>query len=317
MSIPRVIHQTWKTEAIPPLYQPFVDSVRTHHPGWEHRLWTDADNLRFIQERFPWFLETFVSYRHDIERADAVRYFLLYEFGGIYVDLDMECLRPFDDLVREEGVHFSLEAGPTLVQQVISNAFMAAPPRHPFFHGLIHELADIRGPDVTFGDVFRNTGPDMLHAQCIRRRDEHVIHVIGLDRICPKGVLSQNVLLPSRDIDEIRERTLLYAIHHNTESWNTQYPAPSAPIPGYTLFRGHDVPGFDIDFVQNPGPSFKTIRAACDAEEGAIGFNFNGYIKGRGGTLERQDGRTSWLKEGVEPWVCIKNDRLDLVRRGS
>lgn len=314
MSVPRVIHQTWKTESIPPLYQTYVESVRAHHPEWEHRLWTDADNLRFIDERFPWFLETFLSYRHDIERADAVRYFLLYEFGGIYVDLDMECLRPFDDLVAEAGVHFSLEAGPTLVQQVTSNAFMAAPPRHPFFHTLIHELADIRGPDVTFGDVFRNTGPDMLHEQCVRHRGEHVIHVIGLDRICPIGVISQNVLLRSRDVDKIRSEKLLYAIHHNTESWNTQYPAPSTPVPGYTLFRGHDVPGFDIDFVQNPGPSFGAIRAMCDADDRAIGFNFNGYIKGRGGVLERQEGPSTWLKEGVEPWVCIKNDRVDLVR---
>lgn len=315
MTVPRILHQTWKTTAIPPAYEPFVRSVRTLHPDWEYRLWTDTDNLRFIEERFPWFLETYRAYRHDIERVDAIRYFLLYEFGGVYADLDMECLRPFDELVAEDGIHFSLEAGPTIIQRVISNAFMAAPPRHPFFHALIHELAALRGPDVTFADVFRNTGPDMLHARCMRALDEHAIHVIGLDRICPIGVIPQNVLLPSRTLDEIRERRLLHAIHHNTESWNTQYAAPSGPVPGYTLFRGHDVPGFDIDFVQDPGPGFAAIRAACDANEDAIGFNFNGFLKGRGGRLERQDGPSTWLKPGIEPWVCIRTDRLDLVER--
>ena len=315
MKVPRILHQTWKTEEIPRAYSAFVESVRAHHPDWDYRLWTDAANLRFIEAQFPWFLDTFLAYRHDIERADAVRYFLLYQYGGLYADLDMECLRPFDELIQGDAVHFSLEAGPTIVQTVISNAFMAAPPRHPFFHALIRDLANLRGRDVTFGDVFRNTGPDMLHAQCERTKAQHTFHIIGLDQICPLGVIPQNVLLASQDLAEIRKHRLLYAIHHNTESWNTQYPAPTSPIPGYTLFPKHDVPGFDIDFVQDPGASFETIRAACDANEDAIGFNFNGFIKGRGGVLERQDGPSKWLKEGIEPWVCIRTDRMDLIRR--
>jgi len=38
--------------------------------------------------RYPWFLETFDGYVYPIQRADAIRYFVLYYFGGIYIDLD-------------------------------------------------------------------------------------------------------------------------------------------------------------------------------------------------------------------------------------
>lgn len=38
--------------------------------------------------RYPWFLETFDSYPYPIQRADAIRYFVLHHFGGIYIDLD-------------------------------------------------------------------------------------------------------------------------------------------------------------------------------------------------------------------------------------
>ena len=41
--IPRIIHQTWKTETIPPQWEAAQRSWRDAHPGWEYRLWTDDD----------------------------------------------------------------------------------------------------------------------------------------------------------------------------------------------------------------------------------------------------------------------------------
>ena len=38
--------------------------------------------------RYPWFLETFDNYQFPIQRADAIRYFVLAHYGGIYIDLD-------------------------------------------------------------------------------------------------------------------------------------------------------------------------------------------------------------------------------------
>lgn len=52
------------------------------------QLWTDADAREFIEKEYPWFLETFDGYPFNIQRADSIRYFVLYHFGGIYIDLD-------------------------------------------------------------------------------------------------------------------------------------------------------------------------------------------------------------------------------------
>lgn len=38
--------------------------------------------------RYEWFLETWDAYPFNIERADAIRYFVLHHYGGIYIDLD-------------------------------------------------------------------------------------------------------------------------------------------------------------------------------------------------------------------------------------
>ena len=37
-------------------------------------------------------------YEHGIQRADAMRVFFLHKFGGIYIDLDIECRRSLDFL---------------------------------------------------------------------------------------------------------------------------------------------------------------------------------------------------------------------------
>ena len=313
MDIPRLIHQTWKTGAIPEPYRAWADSVRREHPDYAYRLWTDDDNRRLIRDDYPWFLETYDSYKHDIERADAARYFILLSHGGVYVDLDMEFLKPMEPLLAGGEIHFSLEAGPSIFNTVVSNAFMAAPKGHPFFRELTASLPGLRTNDVSFAGVFRNTGPDMLAAQCQRLGRRYRVHVIGLDAICPRGVLPQNRAVGFVDLQEIRARKLLFAIHHNTESWNTQLLCPDAAPEGYVLFRETDIPGFDIDFVESDG-SCGSLADACSQNEDAIAFNFNGFLKGPGGKLEPSRGGGPWLKKGMVPWVCVKRDKVDRVR---
>lgn len=52
------------------------------------QLWTDAKSRELIATEYPWFLSTFDNYTQPIQRADAIRYFVLAHFGGIYIDLD-------------------------------------------------------------------------------------------------------------------------------------------------------------------------------------------------------------------------------------
>ena len=52
------------------------------------QLWTDAKSREFIATEYPWFLATFDNYSQPIQRADAIRYFVLSHYGGIYIDLD-------------------------------------------------------------------------------------------------------------------------------------------------------------------------------------------------------------------------------------
>jgi hypothetical protein len=50
-------------------------------------LWTDENAGAFIAEKFPSFKPIWDGYRFPIERIDALRYLLLYEFGGEFFTL--------------------------------------------------------------------------------------------------------------------------------------------------------------------------------------------------------------------------------------
>ena len=93
MSIPRIIHQTWKSTQVPEAFREFQRKWQALHPGYEYRLWTDDDNRTFVEREFPEHVPLYRSFTREIFRADLVRYLYLAKFGGIYVDLDVEPLR--------------------------------------------------------------------------------------------------------------------------------------------------------------------------------------------------------------------------------
>ena len=132
--IPALVHQTWKTADVPQRFRAACASWRSLHPAWEYRLWTHADIDRFVRERFPGLVPLFAAYRYDIQRVDAFRYLLLHEVGGLYADLDIECLRPFDDLREREVVL------PITAPSGLSNDLMMARPGHPLFRAAIDAL---------------------------------------------------------------------------------------------------------------------------------------------------------------------------------
>jgi len=92
---------------------------------------------------------------------------VLYEYGGLYADLDMECLKPVDtvlnltDCVASQEPLEHAEFLAPVGRPLISNALMACQPGHPFFAHVIVGLSSYTGW-VTWNSVLWATGPYML-----------------------------------------------------------------------------------------------------------------------------------------------------------
>lgn len=71
--IPRVIHQTYKTGAVPERVAQFMATWAAANPGWDVRFYDDHDCLDFVRREFPEYLDAYRRLAKDVERSDFFR----------------------------------------------------------------------------------------------------------------------------------------------------------------------------------------------------------------------------------------------------
>ncbi|HEX4199691.1 MAG TPA: glycosyltransferase [Caulobacteraceae bacterium] len=167
MAIPTTLHQLWKTQDVPARFTALRETWRTRNPGWTIRLWTDRDLEDLVASRYPELLEMYRGYAAPICRADLGRYLVLETFGGVYADLDCECLKPLDALLARQDFVIGLEPDEHLKDQIVAASgftrllcptFIASVAGHPFWR-------HVRGHVVAAepaGGVLDLTGPFMM-----------------------------------------------------------------------------------------------------------------------------------------------------------
>ena len=136
--IPKIIHQTWKTEIIPDNWKSSVESCKNIHSNYNYMLWSHKLMVEFVKNEYPDFYNTYNSYKYDIQRCDAFRYLILYKFGGIYLDLDTICKKPLEQLL-EHDIVFTKSAN---TPSIYTNSFYMTIPQHPFIKYCIDNLQE-------------------------------------------------------------------------------------------------------------------------------------------------------------------------------
>ncbi|MFC0601242.1 glycosyltransferase [Streptomyces palmae] len=230
-SIPELIHQAWVDADVPARWQNWVDSWRRRHPGWEYRLWTDAESRSFLEEHYPWFLPIYDGYPNPVMRADVIRYFLVDHFGGVYADLDVECLRPTGELLSgrrlvlgcEPPAHTRLPSARRRgLRRIVGNAFIASAPGHPLWAHVHRELVGAH----TLTDALDVSGPFFLTRALENAPEDGSITVVGPELLYPKVNPVAARLFGPPEIDQDRA----FAVHHGAGSWSAEEswaPRPS------------------------------------------------------------------------------------------
>jgi hypothetical protein len=99
MSIPKIIHYCWLSgDPIPPDYKRCMDSWKPMLPGYDFLLW---DTKRFDINSTTWTRQAFETQLYACV-CDYIRLYAVYHYGGIYLDMDMEVVKPFGDLLQKD-----------------------------------------------------------------------------------------------------------------------------------------------------------------------------------------------------------------------
>lgn len=115
----------------------FVTQVKESHPSFQHILWTNEnipelpDNLRELYEAFG----EATDYAHQ---ADVLRVYLIKLMGGIYLDVDFQCVGGFEntDISNYEGLY--LYHGGT--DYTIPNGAFGSTSNHPLINYLFEQI---------------------------------------------------------------------------------------------------------------------------------------------------------------------------------
>lgn len=156
IKIPKIVHFIWLGPR--PFPPQSVENIRTwiaQNPDWTFKFWTDRprnppcsqmETVIFDHYPFPALGKRYSATDNWGEKSDLLRFEILNQIGGVYVDHDANCLQPFGGLHRGFDFYCCLEVPhPNVATYRITsgNGVIGSRPGHPVIQKVI-ELMDQR-----------------------------------------------------------------------------------------------------------------------------------------------------------------------------
>lgn len=212
MAIPKIIHYCWFGHGkMPKLAIHCIDSWKKYLPDYEFILWKE-DNFdincnQFVKEAYESRKYAFVT--------DYVRLYALYNYGGIYMDTDVEVLKSLDKFLEHQAFTGCEN------ERMCVTGIMATEKNHKWIEDLLKEYDDRRFI-LTDGSIDNTPNTQMITQVTIKKygwkpKNEHQILKEGLniypfDFFCAKNWQTGRI--------HISENT--HTIHHFSGSWHSR-----------------------------------------------------------------------------------------------
>ena len=255
MSIPKIIHQTFKTSDLPLITKWQISKFRKKNPDYVYEFYDDSRIESFLKEEYD--EETLNLYNRiniGAAKADFFRYAVLLKKGGIYLDIDSAIAGSLNDFIKNDDTAvISKERNPGLFVQwaLIYQA------NHPFLRKTLELIIENIKTNKYPHDVHQMTGPQ-VYSDAIRQS-------LAIDPTIPHRVLGT---------DYNGHLKFKYALskllYKKGEHWKKQQLTqpvlkPKMKVTGFTFIR---------NAIQNDYPASEAIRSIlplCDEIIVALG----------------------------------------------
>lgn len=215
--IPKIIHYCWlSNDPYPQKIAQCIESWKKKLPDYEFINWNFC---KIRKQDYKWVSDAYDNKRYAYA-ADYLRAYAVYNYGGIYLDTDVEVLKSFDDLLKYpyfmcyeykknqiEAATFGAEKGFKLLKDIIdyydNSSFIKE-------DGSFNEIV----MPIIFKDLI-NKKYSQISINNPIEIDNHqeCICVLPWDYFSPKSA--------STGVIEISSRT--YSVHHFTATWLPWY----------------------------------------------------------------------------------------------
>ncbi len=216
--IPKVVHYIWLGPNKPPaVFEESQKSVAKYLPDWECKIWTDKDvpGLRIHNKKY------YDLSKNYGEKADILRYEILFKYGGMYLDVDFILLKSLDVLLQYD-LWASIQ--PIDCRGDIANGIIASIPGHPILRDCIHTL----GADWEAFDskpmrlsIFDKVGPRHFQKSFIKFVNDKSMNIIALPTSYFYPIDFTNRLLAIEGSEKVESfiKPESFAIHYWAGTW--------------------------------------------------------------------------------------------------
>jgi len=224
-SIPKVLHFIWLgPKEFPRDSIPNIQSWVEKHPGWKVKFWTDrkrnlpstAVDECLVQNWNNLELEKcYAKTNNFAEKADLLRYDILFKEGGVYVDHDVKCFKSFDELNNQYDLYCGLELPsdtPISSSIHVTNNLIAAKAGHPVLARCIEWLPK-------HWDEIESLYPGSDKSSVIRRIANRTFVAFGDSVRELAGKTTHDMVFPAYYFNAPTDEQAVYARHLYAGSW--------------------------------------------------------------------------------------------------
>lgn len=182
MSIPKIIHQTFKTSKLPLLTRWHIARFRKKNPDYTYEFYDDQRIEAFLaQEYGAEVLSLYKKINIGAAKADFFRYAVLYKKGGIYVDIDSGINGSLNQFIEPgDAAIITREGNPDLFAQWA----LIYSPEHPFLKRTMEMVLENIRQNKYPHDVHQMTGPTIYTkaiVESLKDNPEIPYRILGTD----------------------------------------------------------------------------------------------------------------------------------------
>lgn len=210
--IPKTIHYCWfGGNPLPASAKKCIESWKKFLPEYEIKEWNESN---FDVNCIPYTAEAYAVKKYAFV-SDYARFWILYTFGGIYFDTDVEAIKPLDDIINN-GAFLGIEAENENGITVAPGLGIGAAPQSTFIGQMLHIYEELHFTNKNGQPVLKNiveiTTEQLLKDGLIGKNEIQKCDgftIYPKDYFCPIDYDTRELV--------ITENTR--TIHHYAESW--------------------------------------------------------------------------------------------------
>ncbi len=212
--IPKIIHYCWLSkDPLPNLAKKCMDTWQKYLPDYKLMLW---DLNQFSISSTIWTKEAFENKKYAFA-ADYIRCYALYHYGGIYLDTDVQVLKPFDKLLYLP--YFMGIENPALIEAAVIGFSKG----HPFLEKMLKyyehrpfinmdgKFETIPLPFIMEKIILENFKVNKITKISQFDETKDIINIFPEDFFSPKSCADGKIYLTDHS----------YTIHHYNQSWQS------------------------------------------------------------------------------------------------